>query len=289
MKYLYYPGCSPETSALPYDMSAREVAKALGFELEELEDWNCCGATSYISFKDLLASAVTARNLAIAEKAGAENIVAICSACYLGLVKANNITAKDPEWKEKINKALGAAGLEYHGTVKVRHFLEVIVKDIGLDAVREKVTKPLTNITVASYSGCQLSRPYGDIDDEEFPEMMDELMGALGAKVAHFPQKGKCCGGMLMSTVPDVALKLNKNILLCAEENGADCISTCCPLCQMNLEGYQGTINNKFGTRFNVPVLYFTQLMGLAFGIPAEKLGISRNLASCRPVVVKVG
>ena len=236
MKYLYYPGCSPEAAALPYDMSTREVAKALDFELQEIDDWNCCGASVYVSFQDLMASAVTARNLAIAEKAGAENVIAICGACYLGLVKANNVATKDPEWKAKINKALGAAGLEYNGTVKVRHFLDVVVNDIGLDAVKKRVTKPLTGITVASYSGCQLSRPYGDIDDKEFPELMDRLMEALGAKVAYFPQKGKCCGGMLMSTVPDVALKLNKNILMCSREYGADCISTCCPLCQMNLE-----------------------------------------------------
>lgn len=289
MKYLYYPGCSAEKSALPYEISVQAVANVLGFPLEELDDWNCCGATCYVSLKELLSYAVTARNLALAEAAGADNVITICNACYLALAKANKVMSEDSETSKKIDRALAAAGLKYDRTVKVRHFLDVLVNDIGLDKVKEKITKPLSNLKVASYTGCQLSRPYGETDDKEFPELMDRMVEALGAEVVEFPQKAKCCGGMLMTTFPEVALKLNKNVLLCADENGADCISTCCPLCQMNLEGYQGTINNKFGTRFKMPVLYFTQLMGLAFGIPAKKLGISMNLASCRPVVEKVG
>ncbi|MCD6309624.1 MAG: CoB--CoM heterodisulfide reductase iron-sulfur subunit B family protein [Candidatus Eremiobacteraeota bacterium] len=289
MKYFYYPGCSAETSAIPYDMSTREVARALDINLEELEDWNCCGATSYISLKDILACAVTARNLALAEKAGGGDIVAICNACYLGLKKSDKLMREYEDCYEKINKALSAGGLKYNCTVNVRHFLEVLVNDIGLEKIREKVTNPLTNITVACYTGCQLSRPYGEIDNEEFPEMMEKLMSAIGARIAHFPLKGKCCGGMLMSTAPDVALKLNRNILLCAEENDADCISTCCPLCQMNLEGYQGVINRKFNTRFNMPVLYFTQMVGVALGISSKKLGIPKNLVNCRQVLAKVG
>jgi heterodisulfide reductase subunit B len=281
MEYTYYPGCSLEASAKGYDESMRFVFNALGLKLLELEDWGCCGATSYMSTKETISLVISARNLALAEKSG-RDIVAPCSACYTILYKTNKVLKENPIMQAKVNQSLRRDKLKYNLTLKVRHPLEVLVTDLGIDKIASRASRRLDGVKVAPYYGCQIVRPDRGIDDHENPRMMDDLFAALGAENVYFPMKVRCCGGMLMTTFPDVALELNKKILECAQENGADLILTTCPLCQINLEAYQDKINRKFRTRFRIPVFFFTQLLGLALEGSPEDLGIQRNLIPFR-------
>lgn len=279
MKYTYYPGCSLEASAKSYDESARFVFKALGQELVELEDWNCCGATYYMSTKETISLVISARNLALAEKFG-RDIVAPCSSCYTILYKTNHILKNNPIMKAKVDQALKKDNLEYNLSLKVRHPLEVLVNDVGIATIASQAKVRLEGVKMAQYYGCQIVRPERGLDNKENPQMMDSLFEALGAENIYFPMKVRCCGGMLMTTYPDVALELNKEILECAQENRADLVVTTCPLCQINLEAYQDKINKKFKTKFHIPVLFFTQALGLALGGMQQELGINRNLIS---------
>lgn len=280
MKYAYYPGCSLHSVNKSYDQSCKAVFNNLNCELIELEDWNCCGATIYMSIKEITALAVAARNLALAEKLGC-NIVTPCSSCYTILNKANRYLKNNEEVFEKVNLCLKEANLSYHGTIRVRHPLDILVNDIGIDVIKLHVKIPLNQLRIANYYGCQIVRPEKGFDDRENPKTMENLFESLGAKEIYFPYKLRCCGGMLMTTFQKASLKLSKEILECAIENGADCIATTCPLCQMNLEGYQNKINKIYGTEFKMPILFFTQILGVALGINKKELGLENNFYKC--------
>lgn len=277
MSYLYYPGCSLESSAKAYDSSTRWVFHNLGQELVELEDWNCCGATMYMSIKETISLVFSGRNLALAERVNDE-IVAPCSSCYTILNKTNKILKENFILRAKVNQSLKRDGLAYHLGVKVRHPLDVLVNDIGIETIASRTKRSLSGIKIAQYYGCQIVRPEGVFDDPENPITMDELFARLGAKNVYFPMKVRCCGGMLMTTFPEVALKLNKEILECATENDADCIVTTCPLCQINLDAYQKKINKKFKTNFRIPILFFTQLLAFSLGATVKEAGFKENL-----------
>jgi heterodisulfide reductase subunit B len=273
VKYAYYPGCSLEKTQRGYDESVREVFAALDQELIEIDDWNCCGATVYMSVKETVALAVSARNLALAEKMGLD-IMAPCSSCFTVLSKTNRIMGSIPEMHRDVNEALAEGGLSYGGKTNVRHPLDILMNDVGLDAILQKQKRNLNGLKIAPYYGCQIVRPDKTFDDQENPVLMDRLFRKCGGEIVYYPMKVRCCGGMLMTTFEDTALKLNKELLSCAQENGADVIVTTCPLCHFNLEAYQDKINSAFNTKFNIPILYFTQLLGIALGIPAKKLGL---------------
>lgn len=261
-------------------MSTRAVAKMLGFELAELEDWNCCGATIYMSIKRTTALAIAARNLALAEKAGLD-IVTPCSSCYTILSKAHKYLSNNEELRTNVNLCLAEAGLNYNCTVKVRHPLDILINDVGIEIIRLHSQKSLDGLRIANYYGCQIVRPEKGFDDRENPSSMENLFESLGAQEVYFPYKLRCCGGMLMTTYEDAALKLSKEILECAIENGADCIATTCPLCQMNLEAYQNKINKVFNASFKIPILFFTQILGVALGLSEKELGIDKNFYGC--------
>jgi len=282
MEYTYYPGCSLESSARGYDESVHYVFRSLGRELSEIEDWNCCGATSYMATKETISLVISARNLALAEKQG-HDIVAPCSACYTILYKTNHIMKNNFIMREKINQALRKDDLEYKMTINVRHPLEVLVNDVGVDAIASRTGGALQGLKVAPYYGCQIVRPERGLDDKDDPRMLDTLFGALGADVVYFPMKVFCCGGMLMTTYPDVGLELNHKILECASANRAEVIVTTCPLCQINLEAYQNKINKIFNTNYRIPVLFFTQALGLALGGAPQELGLNRTLIPFQP------
>lgn len=277
MTYLYYPGCSLESSARSYDVSTRWVFHRLNLNLQELEDWNCCGATMYMSIKETISLSFSARNLAIAEKNNGE-IVAPCSSCYTILNKTNHILQENFILKAKVNQSLKRAGLEYRGTVRVRHPLDVLVNDVGLEKIKAKTVRSLNGIRIAPYYGCQIVRPEGFFDDRENPITMDELFASLGATIVPYPVKLRCCGGMLMTTFPEVALALNREILEAAENEQADVIVTTCPLCQINLDAYQDKINKKFGTKFRLPVMFFTQLLALSLGADRYEIRLKENV-----------
>lgn len=280
MKYAYYPGCSLHSVNKSYDQSCKAVFNNLNCELTELEDWNCCGATIYMSIKEITALAVAARNLALAEKLGCD-IVTPCSSCYTILNKANRYLKNNEEVFEKVNRCLKEANLSYHGTIRVRHPLDVLVNDVGIEVIKLHIKISLQGLRIANYYGCQIVRPEKGFDDRENPMSMENLFESLGAKEIYFPYKLRCCGGMLMTTFQNASLKLSKEILECAEENDADCIATTCPLCQMNLEGYQNKINKIYGTEFKMPILFFTQILGVALGIDKKELGLENNFYKC--------
>jgi heterodisulfide reductase subunit B len=276
LKYAYFPGCSLEKTQRGYDESVREVFKTLGQELLEIEDWNCCGATIYMSIKETVALAVSARNLALAEKMGYD-IMAPCSSCYTTLAKTNRILKEIPEMKKDVSEALAEGGLSYSGKTRVRHPLDILINDVGMEAITRLEKRNLNGLRIAPFYGCQIVRPEKTFDDAENPILLDRLFTKCGGTMVHYPVKVRCCGGMLMTTFEDIALKLNKDLLSTAVENGADAIVTTCPLCHFNLEAYQETINRKYNTAYQMPILYFTQLLGMYMGLPGKSLGLDAS------------
>jgi heterodisulfide reductase subunit B len=281
MKYSYYPGCSLHSAHKGYDQSCKAVFNLLDYELEELEDWNCCGATIYMSIKEITALASAARNLALAEQRNNE-LVTPCSSCYTILNKAHRYLKHDSELMDKVNSCLNEGGLHYNGNIRVRHPLDILINEIGVEIIKLNLKKPLNGLKIANYYGCQLVRPERGFDDKENPLSMENLFESIGAEDVYFSHKLKCCGGMLMTTFENAALKLSAEILQSAANSGADCIATTCPLCQMNLESYQKKINKTFGTSFRMPILFFTQILGVALGLTGKELGIEKNFFTCR-------
>lgn len=287
MKYVYFPGCSLESTGAPYQTSISAILDILNLEFEELKDWNCCGSTAYMSFNETATFAISARNLALAQKQGNE-IVAPCSACFLILNKTNTYLKESPELKGKIDIALNEAGLKYDGGVKVRYLLDVIVQDVGYEQISDMVKVKLDGLKVAPYYGCMIVRPECKLGDSEMPTFFDKLISTLGAEPVYFPMKTRCCSGALSITKEDLGLEMVKNILLCAVQNEADCIATCCPLCQINLDAYQKKINKQFNQNFSIPVVYFTQLMGIAFGISTKKLALDKTIVPTNSILKKI-
>jgi heterodisulfide reductase subunit B len=275
-QYAYYPGCSLESLGKSYHTSAMAVTAALGLELKEIEDWNCCGATAYFPVDELLAYTLTARNLAKAEKTGLD-FVAPCSACYKNSYFANSYIQSDPDLADHINYALEADNLHISGTSRVRHLIEVIINDVGLEEIKNKVTNPLAGLHVAPYYGCQILRPQKGNENVENPQYFEDLMAAIGAEPIEYATKTRCCGGSLIITNRRAALDMVRILLQDALNKNADVIATVCPMCDVNLEVYQDQVNREFGTHYSIPVMYFTQLMGLALGIPSHHLGIGRE------------
>ena len=282
--YSYFPGCSLEKMALSYNQSTMQTTKALGVELQELEDWNCCGATSYFHVDELLAYTMVSRNLAMAEKAG-HDLVAPCSACYKNAYFTNAYLKEDEDLANHINYALEADNLKFSGDIQVKHLMEVFADDVGYDALKETVSHPLKGLRVAPYYGCQIVRPKKDDEDVENPRFFEDLMTAIGADPVDFAYRLRCCGGSLLITSRDAAFRLIFELLQNVEQSEADVIATACPLCQTNLECYQMQINQEYGTNFKIPGLYFTQLIGLSLGIPTKKLGIGSEFVNAERIV----
>lgn len=215
-EFAYFPGCSLEKMASSYHMSALETTKALDIKLKELDDWNCCGATTYFYIDELLAYTLCARNLAIAEKTGLD-LVAPCSACYKNMYFTAAHMRKDPDLAEHINFALEEDNLQFSGNVNVKHLIEVFAYDIGPEALKSKVTNPLTGIRIAPYYGCQIVRPQKDKEDVEQPQFFEDIMSAIGATPVNYPLKMRCCGGSLMISSRTAALAMSRNLLQSAD------------------------------------------------------------------------
>lgn len=275
MKYSYFPGCSLKGLGRAYEESLLPIMKHLGVELQELPDWNCCGATAYMAVDEAKACVLAARNLALAEKAG-QQMMAPCAACYLVLNKTKHYFHDYPKMRARIDLALAEVGLAYTGDTPVRHPLDILLNDVGLEAIKLKVSRPLTGLKVVPYYGCQIVRPYSTFDDQYNPTSMDRLIEALGATVLRYPLKTKCCGGSLTGTVPEAGIRMVYILMNEAKKRGADCIATVCPLCQFNLDAYHAQVAAEYGP-VNIPTVYFSQLMGLAFGLPSAKLGFERS------------
>jgi heterodisulfide reductase subunit B len=270
------------------------IEEKLGIELIEVEDWNCCGATEYSAIDRTASHALVGRNLAIAEKMsnGANSLMAACSACYLNLSKTDHYMQEDVIFNDRVNDALSAGGLNYNaGSIDVRHALDVIFNDIGLDKIKEQVEKPLKGLRVAAYYGCMIVRP--DVNNKygnpEYPTALEELMEVLGAEVIDFPMKTHCCSGHMTQISGETAYELIRRLMYGATRYDADLLVTLCPMCQLNVDAYQAETNRFFNTNYEMPILYFTQLIGLAFGVDARKLGIGREFVDPRFALAKVG
>lgn len=274
MKYTFFPGCSLESTARDFSDSTFAVTKALGIELEELPGWTCCGSTPAHSVDATLSIALPARNLAEAAKLG-RDLVVVCAACYSRLQTANVAMRENAELRKQIEDA---TGVKYAGEVRVRHLLEVMTTDVGVDTIAAKAVKSLNRLKVAPYYGCLLSRPreLSIFADPEAPELMENLLYALGADPVRWPHALECCGGSFGITNKSATERLSKDILEMAKAAGATCLAAACPLCQSNLDMRQKDIEARYGTSFGLPVLYFTQLIGLALGLPESSLGLNR-------------
>jgi heterodisulfide reductase subunit B len=284
--YTFFPGCCLDGNGVAYGLSLMPVAKVIDLDLIELEDWNCCGSTPQASVSEVASLCHSSRNLALAEKKGLD-IVTECSDCYLMLNKTNRHFQENTKLKAILDAALATGGLEYHGTMRVRHILDVIANDVGYDEIKSKVKVNLGELKVAAYYGCQVVRPLPSFDHPEYPQSLDKLIESLGAKATPFPLKTRCCGGSLILSEEDLALQSLHRLLENAVSNGAELIVTVCPLCQTNLDAYQGKVNRKFKTNYKIPVLFFTQLMGIAFGIDNKTLGIEKCIVSADTVLAK--
>ncbi len=278
MKYLYYPGCSLTATAREYDLSTRAVMAAAGVSLTEIDDWTCCGASAAAPLSHLLSLSLSARNLALAEQAGSgSQILVPCSACYLNLKKANDALQNDAERRATINEALKAVDLSANGNVRVRHLLDVLSMDLGKKRLSPFITRSFKGLTVAPYYGCQCLRPYVEFDDPERPVSMEPLVEITGAEILSWEMGTRCCGASLVSTQPETGLERVCTILKAAK--GADLIVTVCPMCQINLDGWQSKVSQMTGEDLSITVLYLPQFLGLAMGIDDKSLGLDLNLA----------
>ncbi len=281
MKYLFYPGCSQEGAALEYQRSTLAVLAALGAEVEELEDWTCCGASVASVVSSLLGVVLPARNLALAERAGGgRDLLAVCSACYTNFQRTNGMLAADHRLMATVNQALGVEGLAYGGSVRARHLLDVLANDFGPEAIAAQVQKPLSGLTVAPYYGCQTVRPYSPFDDPQRPTSMIAILEALGVTIHRHPREASCCGTSLLTTKPEVGVQMAAAILQACEP--ADCIVTVCPMCHMNLDSYQDRASRVAGHALHIPVLFLPQLIGMAFGLPDDALLFRRHVVPVR-------
>ena len=285
MTYGYYPGCTQESGSKEYDISVRVVFEKLGIELQDLVDWNCCGAVHTSVTDPLLAMTLPGRNLALAEKQGLKEIIAPCTGCYKNLRSASKAIQADRALRQEVNDALPDHTLE--GDVDVKHPLYVLLNDYDLGSM--EVVKPLTGLRVACYYGCVLTRPEDKFDSSERPEGMDRLMEALGAEAVPFSAKMKCCGGAILLSHTDVAVDLTGKVLLAAKEAGADCVVLACPMCHVALDLYQSWSEKAVGKQLDLPVLYFTQLMALALGVERQDLALKRHIVSPTPLLERLG
>jgi len=275
MKLAYYPGCSLEGSGIEYGMSMERTAEILGIELIELDDWNCCGATSGHSTDKLLSLALPARNLAIAEEIGLP-MLAPCAACYSRHRATEHTVKHDEKMRETIAHVIDK---DIKGTSETLSILDVLANHIGVDKIAEKVTKPLLGMKAVCYYGCLLVRPeeYTGFDDPEDPQTMDVVLKALGAEALDWAYKTECCGASLLTSRPEVGNTMLYEVLRNAQEVGAECIVTACPLCGMNLDMRQGAGEKVGNTKFGLPVYYITELLALAAGESRQAVGIDRH------------
>lgn len=278
MKLAYYPGCSAESTARDMHMSSLAVARELGIQLIEPEGWTCCGATAGHQTDRVLAASLAAANLVAVKKMGLDMMVN-CAACYSRMKMANYEVKNHARMRSKVGSAVGT---DYDGSVRVRHFLEILLEDIGMDRIKAAVKKPLTDLKIASYYGCLLVRPAEvmEFDDPENPTSMDELVEAMGGTALDWPHKVECCGGGLSMSRTDLVLKLTDSILDMAKQAGADAVVVACPMCQVNLDLRQIDLEKQMGRRHDLPILYITQLLGLCMDIAPQQLGLGKLMIS---------
>ena len=295
MKLTYYPGCTLKTTAKNFEDSTIATASALGIELVEPERWNCCGTVHALTSDDVMHYLAPIRNMIRVEELHSEGkvdnkkMVAPCAMCYNTLKRANQVVNEDAEKMKKIRDVMDREDVKYSGKVEVVHLLEVL-REMGWDKVKERVTKPLTGLKVAPYYGCLLLRPRGiGVDDTDNPSILEDFIEVLGAEIVDFAFKQKCCGSYHTVTMKEVVANLAHRILDQAEQAGADIVVTACPLCEFNLGPRQKEVLKHYPGFDSIPVVYFTQLMALAFGLDEKAMAFEGNSPDPSPLLREKG
>jgi len=283
MKYAYYPGCSSHSTARDMHESASAVVRALGIDLVEIDGWSCCGATAAHQTDRVLAASLPASNLLLAKQMGLDTVVT-CAACYSRMKAANHEVSSSLDMQQKVAEAVGSS---YDGSVAVRHLVEVLMEDVGIEKLRKSFVKSLGGLKVASYYGCLLVRPHDvtKFDDAENPTSLDRLVEAMGGWSADWPCKVDCCGGGLNLTRTDMVVKLSGSIIDMAVAAGADCIAVACPMCQASLDLRQKDMKKETGRDYKIPIVYVTQLLGLCLGLAPKELGLNRLMVPASAVL----
>ena len=291
-KYAIFLGCTIPIKGFNYELSARKVAEKLGIELVDIEDFGCCGYP-ITSIHHHSATTLAALNLAHAEALGL-NILTLCSACTGELTKVQkHLTSPEgAEELKKVNADLKEVGLEFKGTVIVKHFARILLEEIGIERLKEAVTHPLTGINVAPHYGCHCVRPseiFDAFDDPIRPEHLDKLIAVTGANSVQYKEKMQCCGGGILAFEEETPMKMVKQKLEHVHDAHADAISLICPSCNVMYDEYQPTIQDKFELDFSIPVLFYSQLLGLAMGLdPKKELAVKKNVVRVKPLLQKI-
>ncbi|HYA12551.1 MAG TPA: CoB--CoM heterodisulfide reductase iron-sulfur subunit B family protein [Thermodesulfovibrionales bacterium] len=277
MQIAYYPGCTLHASSELYDIQCKKVLKHLGIELKEIEDWNCCGATSASKTDNFLAVALPARNLGIADASGLSEMLIPCSSCYNRTLVSQKILSEDTELKNKINAELSK---KVQGKIRISSILDILVSKANSGEIAEKSIKKLEGLKPACYYGCLLTRFPHDIkisDNIENPQGMETVCKALGAEPLDWSYKTDCCGASATVNDTDTALFLMSQIIKDALARGANCFVTTCPMCQMNMDMYQDQVSERYGIQKKFPVFFITELLGIAMGFTPQEMQIDRH------------
>lgn len=290
MKISYYPGCTLKNNAKNFEDSAINALARLGVEIEELPRWNCCGTVFSLAADDTFHQLAPIRILVRAKENGSDVLMTLCAMCYNTLKRANARVKNDPEEMDKINQFMYREKIEYKGDVEILHLLELLKDEVTFEHIKKKVTKSLSDLKVASYYGCYLVRPQSiGIDDAENPTIIEELISLLGAQPIDFPYKTECCGAYQTVDKPDVIAERTFQILQSVQNKQADVVVVSCPLCAFNLDHRQKETEQIYPEFKNIPILYFTQLMAIAFGCPEDILKFDLHYIDPKPVLKKRG
>jgi succinate dehydrogenase / fumarate reductase, cytochrome b subunit len=288
VRLAYYPGCVAQESGKELDQSTRWVCRALGIELVDFPSFSCCGSGFVDEANEVLNVAINARNLAIAERAGLP-LLTICSTCQ-GMLSLANLRLKDPKVRARVDGALKPIGIEYRGTTQVRHLLDVLTKDVGLDAIKARVTRPLEGLKVGAFYGCHLLRPADELGSEsaEEPQSFENLLAALGATPVYYRGRVMCCGFPIQFVKPEVASRIGGRQIDDAKQHGAHAMATPCPLCHISLDAYQNQAEKAVGHALDLPIFHLPQVVGLALGATPEELGLARHLVPTDSAIAQI-
>jgi len=288
--YALFLGCTIPARQPNYELSARKVLAKLGIDFVDLANMTCCAPPPVQSIDLETSLSIAAYNICIAEEADLD-MVTLCTGCFESLAIANSMLKDNEKLKADVNRILSNAGKEFKGNKEVKHYLQVLMHDVGVERIKQNITKPLNNLKVASFSGCHLLRPSEllKFDDPERPHIFDDLIEALGAKSVEYRNKLKCCGGLLRGYADDLALSIAREKLVNTTKAGADCISTLCPFCFLTLDMGQLMIKSKFQEEYNMPVLHYTELLSLALGIDPKELALEFHKIKVNRILNKIG
>lgn len=289
MKYNLFLGCTIPARGRNYELSVLSVSEKLGIEFNYVRDFSCCGfpIKSLTSYGAIL---LAARNLALAEQNGLD-ICTLCSACTAVLTECNLELKQNEDLKDKVNKQLRDIGKEFKGTINVKHFARILFEDVGPESIAKTITKRLDKLSFASHYGCHYLKPsriYDSFDNPEDSRTLDELVKLTGARIVEYKNKEGCCGGAVLAVDPDIAFSMAREKISNVKESGADAINLVCPFCSVMYDANQKEIGNKFSEEYDLPVLYYPQILGLAMGIDPKALGFSMNIVKTKKLLDKI-